>query len=298
MPASREPQIRSGTPVGTAVLRVSNATLSVGAKTLWRHLNLEVEPGEFIAVLGANGAGKTALLQAIVGARRLDRGQIEVDGQPPAAGNRAIGYVPQTFVSSEDAGMRGRDLVGLAVDGHRFGLPLPSARRRSLVAAALAATASSEFADRPLGALSGGQQQRIRIAQAIVTQPKLLLCDEPLSALDLRAQRQISELINRQRIEHNTAVLFVTHDLNPVLDLVDRVIYFGAGEARVGRIDEVMRSDVLSDLYGSPVEVVRLGGRLVVLGAAVADHLESHHHDQQHRSGRAAFAPETRGDYS
>jgi zinc/manganese transport system ATP-binding protein len=121
--------------------------------------------------------------------------------------------------------------------------------------------------------------QRVRVAQAIISEPKLLLADEPLSALDLNHQQKISDLINNQRKRLDSAVIFVAHDLNPIIEYVDRVIYLAQGKHSIGTTDEVMRSEVLSKLYGTEIDVVRNQGRIVVLGAH--DH---QHHDEEHWS--------------
>jgi zinc/manganese transport system ATP-binding protein len=233
-------------------------------------------PGEFITVLGANGSGKSTLLKAILGLQRLSAGSVEVLGRPARRGDRRIGYVPQQRLIPSGTPMRGRDLVGLGVDGHRFGVRVRG--RRALagqVDDAVAAVRAQEFAHRPVGQLSGGEQQRLRVAQALVSDPALLLCDEPLISLDLRHQQEVSRLVDERRRGSGTPVLFVTHDINPVLPMTDRVLYFAAGRHRLGTPAEVMRSDVLSDLYDTTVDVARLGDRIVVLGAP--DQHEPHH---------------------
>jgi zinc/manganese transport system ATP-binding protein len=161
------------------------------------------------------------------------------------------------------------------LDGHVFGLPLPSKQKRELALKALAAVEASHLADSPVGLLSGGEMQRVRVAQAIISGPKLILADEPLSALDLNHQEIVSALIDKKRKEQGAAVLFVTHDVNPIIDYVDRVLYFAQGRYSVGTPDEVLQSDVLSELYGTEIDVVRSQGRVVVLGA----------HDHNHHEG-------------
>ena len=256
-------------------MRIRDAEFQLGERTLWSGLNLELAPGEFVAVLGANGAGKTSLLRAILGERELTAGSIELPG-----GAGRVGYVPQHYAAAEGSPIRAGDLVALAVDGHRFGFPLPNAARRKRVAATLAEVGASELAKVPVASLSGGQQQRIRIGQALAADPTLLLCDEPFGSLDLRQQQVAAELIDRRRREHGTAVLLVTHDINPVLGMVDRVLYLAGGRFRIGSVDEVMRSETLSELYGAPIEVLTLGGRLVVVGTPEDPHEHGrvHHH--------------------
>ena len=138
------------------------------------------------------------------------------------------------------------------------------------------------YADVPLGQLSGGEQQRVRIAQALATDPRILLCDEPLLTLDLNHQRAVTALIDQRRRSHDTAVVFVTHEINPILGLVDRVLYLAGGRFRTGTPQQVMTSPVLSDLYGTPIEVVRAHGRLIVVGAP--DEVGHHHEHDDDRN--------------
>lgn len=266
--------------VTAPVLSLSAATLSFGDRVLWHNLNLSVQPGEFLAVLGPNGTGKTSLLKSILGQQRLSSGSISLLGRPVGRGSRAIGYIPQQQLLEQGTPLRARDLVALGVNGHRWGLSLVSKAVRRTVDAALESVGASEYANVPVATLSGGEQQRIRVAQSIAGNPRLLLCDEPLLSLDLHHQRAISELIDTQRKATGAAVVFVTHDVNPILGMVDRVLYLAGGRFQIGTPDEVLRSEVLSYMYDTPVEVIRSRGRVVVLGApegyGVHDHLEHH----------------------
>jgi zinc/manganese transport system ATP-binding protein len=261
------------------VLRIRDGALAYGPRTLWSGLDLEVAPGEFIAVLGANGSGKTSLLRAVLGQQPLAAGSVEFLGRPARRGDRLIGYVPQQKLADDGTPLRARDLVALGIDGHRFGLPLPSRARRERVDRLLAEVGATDYANAGVSSLSGGEQQRLRIGQALAGEPRLLLCDEPLLSLDLAHQRGVSELIDRQRRRREMGVLFVTHDINPVLPFVDRVLYLAGGGFRIGSPDEVLRSDVLSELYGSPVDVIRTRGRVIVVGTPDAGH--DHHHDDE-----------------
>jgi zinc/manganese transport system ATP-binding protein len=265
----------------TPVLEFEGGMLGFGHRTLWSDLNLTVQPGEFLAVLGPNGSGKTSFLKTILGQQKLDAGSVKLDGVPIRRGNRRIGYVPQQKLVPAGTPLRGRDLVALGVNGHRFGVPVASKSVRQRVDALLEDVGATSYADNPIGDLSGGEQQRLRVGQALADDPVLLLCDEPLLSLDLQHQRGVSELIDRRRREHNTAVVFVTHDINPVLGMVDRILYLAGGRFRVGTPDEVLRSDVLSDLYGTPVDVIRSHGRVLVAGIPDGHSPGSHHHEDE-----------------
>ncbi|MBH0110162.1 metal ABC transporter ATP-binding protein [Salinibacterium sp. NG22] len=267
----------NGTAPATPVLSIRDGVLGFGSRTLWSGLNLDVAPGEFVAVLGSNGSGKSSLLKAILGQQKLDSGTISLNGHPVHRGDRCIGYIPQQKLAAPGTPLRGRDLVTLGVNGHRFGVPTLPHSVRLRVDELIADVGATEYAGQPLGSLSGGEQQRLRVAQSLAADPVLLLCDEPLLSLDLQHQRGVSELIDRRRREHNTAVIFVTHDVNPVLGMVDRILYLAGGKFTIGTPDEVLRSEVLTELYGTPVEVVRVGGRVIVAGIPQGDH----HHEEE-----------------
>ncbi|GAA3754852.1 metal ABC transporter ATP-binding protein [Microbacterium kribbense] len=265
-----------------APLVIEHAALRRGSRTLWSGLDLTVHPGELIAVLGPSGSGKTTLLRAILGLERLSAGSIRAVGDEVRhAGNRDIGYIAQQRPLPPDTAMRARDLVQLGIDGHRFGLPIRRRGDRERVDALLHAAGAADFADRPVGLLSGGEQQRLRVAQALADHPRLLLCDEPLTSLDLANQQGVVGMIDRHRRESDAAVLLVTHDINPVLGKVDRILYLAGGRFMLGAPRDVLRSDVLSDLYGASVFVLRAGNRLVVVGAPDAE-VSHHHHEEDH----------------
>lgn len=261
-------------------LQIRDAAMRRGDRTLWSGLNLTVHPRELVAVLGPSGSGKTSLIRAILGLEPLSAGEISVLGVPVRGrGNRRIGYIPQQRPLPADTSLRGRDLVALGVTGHRFGLPIPRRADHEKVDRLIAAVGATAFADRPVGLLSGGEQQRLRAGQALADDPGLLLCDEPLTSLDLANQQAVVGLIDAYRRRADAGVLLVTHDINPVLEHVDRILYLAHGGFVLGSPDEVLTSATLTDLYGAPVSVLRAGGRLVVVGAPDADDTHHHHGD-------------------
>ncbi|MGH3430505.1 MAG: metal ABC transporter ATP-binding protein [Mycobacteriales bacterium] len=261
-----------------AAISLCGAELSYGRRVLWRELDLEVRPGEFLAVLGPNGSGKTSLLKVLLGQQELSAGTAAIGGGKPGTAKGRIGYIPQQRPFDPGIPLRGRDLVGLGLDGHHWGVGFNGRRRRrQRVQVALDGVGADSFADGPVGLLSGGEQQRLRVAQALVSDPEVLLCDEPLLSLDIAHQAIVSELIDRRRREHRTAVLFITHEINPVLPLVDRVLYLANGKFRMGTPEQVMTRETLSELYGTPVEVLRIHGQIFVVGTNGALGAEQHH---------------------
>ncbi len=276
---------QTAAPPRAPVVKLTAASLAFGDRTLWNNLDLSIQPGEFFAVLGPNGTGKTSLLKAIVGQQKLTSGAIEVLGGSIREGRAHIGYIPQQKLMERGTPLRARDLVELGVNGHRWGPPVSSADVTARVNDVLAAVGATAYANVPVSLLSGGEQQRLRVGQAIAADPRLLLCDEPLLSLDLHNQRTVSELINAQRAHNGTAVIFVTHDVNPILPFVDRVLYLAGGTFRLGAPDEVLRSEVLSAMYGTPVDVIRTHGRLAVLGTP--DGAGGHNHADAHADSLA-----------
>ncbi|HEY4864355.1 MAG TPA: ATP-binding cassette domain-containing protein [Candidatus Dormibacteraeota bacterium] len=260
--------------IASDAIRIDGSTLRLAGRPIWQDLTLSVPEGEFLAVIGPNGAGKTSLLKVLLGLLPAG-GVVEVLGQPPRRGNRRIGYVPQQKAIDPDLPVRGRDLVRMGLDGDRWRFGgSPEAGRR--VDEMLAAVGASAFADASIGRLSGGEQQRLRIAQALVGEPRLLLLDEPLLSLDLHHQREICELISSWQERSGGTVVFVTHDVNPVLSMTDRVLAVVGGRWAAGRPGEILTSATMSDLYGAPVDVVQVRGRVVVL-ADTGDPIGGHH---------------------
>jgi zinc/manganese transport system ATP-binding protein len=248
---------------GGAAVALRGATLRFGQHVIWENMNLDVAPGECLVILGPNGAGKTTLLKVMLGLLRLSAGTITVDGRPPGRGSAEAGYVAQQRMFDPGLPIRGRDLVQFGVDGHRPGLPRT---RACQVGPAIEAVGAQGYADAPIGLLSGGQQQRLRIAQALVGRPRLLLCDEPLTSLDPSAQEEIVEVIDRHRREHGSTVVYVTHEITPVAGVVDQVLYVAAGRWAAGPADTVLTTQALSALYGSHIDVIRVHGQVVIVG--------------------------------
>ena len=239
--------------------------MRLGSRTLWSEVDLRVAEGEFLAVLGPNGTGKTTLLKVLLGLVPLSAGTVRVNGAPPRRGNHELGYVPQQQAFDRSLPIRGRDLVRFGIDGHHWGLPRRARAIKARVDDALRAVGASAYADAPVGLLSGGEQQRLRIAQALLGDPKVLLCDEPLLALDLASQRGVTHLIDERRRQSGTPVVFVTHEVNPVLPYVDRILYLVRGKWAIGPPEEILTSEQLSDLYGIEVDVIKVRDRYLVV---------------------------------
>jgi zinc/manganese transport system ATP-binding protein len=257
-------------------LTVQGVTVRLGSRTVLDGVSFSIGTGEFTGLIGANGAGKTTLFRVILGLQPLVSGRVQLGGARRSA--RDVGYVPQKFLLDPDMPLRGRDLIALGLDGQRLGIPLPSRARRSRVQDMVQAVDAGAFADARVGRLSGGEQQRILIAHALISRPKLLLLDEPLANLDLRSAQEVVGLLSRIAVEQRIAVLISAHEMNPLLPVIDQIVYLAAGRAASGTAERVVRSDVLSELYGHHVDVLRVHGRvLVVAGAGQDQHVPRDH---------------------
>jgi zinc/manganese transport system ATP-binding protein len=259
------------------ILTVEGLGVRLSGREILHDVSFAIRAGEFTGLIGANGSGKTTLFRAILGLQPPSAGRVLIDGRPRSHRNPLIGYVPQKFLLDPDMPLRARDLVRLGIDAHRLGIPRPSRARRALVEQMLEAVDARDFADARVGLLSGGEQQRVLIAHALIARPKLLLLDEPLANLDLRAGQEVVALLARIAAEQRIAVLISAHEMNPLLPVMDRIVYLAAGRAASGTTAEVVRADVLSELYGSHVDVLNVHGRvLVVAGAGAAADLHGH----------------------
>ncbi len=252
-------------PTTQDVLTVDGLGVRLGGRQILDAVSVHVGAGEFTGLIGSNGAGKTTLFRVILGLTPATSGEVLIAGRPRSRRNPLIGYVPQKFSLDADAPLRARDLVALGVDGHRFGPALPSRRRRAVVDEMLDAVGGREFADTRVGLLSGGEQQRVLIAHALASGPRLLLLDEPLANLDLRSASEVVALVARIAREQRLAVLISAHEINPLLPVMDRIVYVASGRAVQGRIEEVVTSEVLSRLYGHHVDVLNVHGRILVV---------------------------------
>ena len=253
------------------VLAVDQLSVSFSGRTVLQEVGFTLRAGEFCGLIGANGSGKTTLLHAILGSQALDAGSVRIGcsngaGGPVSRGS-LIGYVPQKISLDPYMPLRAWDVVALGLDGHRLGLPLPSRARRKLINEILNAVNAAHIAEQRIGNLSGGEQQRILIAHALVRRPRLLLLDKPLANLDMRSAAEIVAVLHQLSVKHLITILLSAHDMNPLLPAMDRVVYLANGHAVSGRTDEVIRTDVLSGLYGYHIDVIRVHGRVLVIAA-------------------------------
>ncbi|ADB31532.1 ABC transporter related protein [Kribbella flavida DSM 17836] len=226
----RGPERAAGGAAVPKAVQVADLSVDLGGRLVLRGIDLQIRPGEVVAVLGANGSGKSTLVRTIVGLLPAARGEVRLFGTPVPRFRQwsRIGYVPQRITA---AGGVPATVAEVVTSG------LLSKRRwfRPLTAAGRAAVDRSlelvDMADRRKDAvaeLSGGQQQRVLIARALVSDPELLVLDEPTAGVDLASQDIFADAI-RERVARGTTVIMVSHDLGPMDALIDRSIVLRRG---------------------------------------------------------------------
>jgi zinc/manganese transport system ATP-binding protein len=265
--------------VAAELLRLDGVGVRLGGREVLRDVSFSIRPGEFTGLIGPNGAGKTTLLRVILGLQPTTTGSVKMrrvgeagGGAPRSPRDSSIGYVPQKLAIEPDMPLRVRDVVSLGLDGNKFGIRLPSRARRERVSDMLTAVGAQRYANARVGELSGGEQQRVMIAHALISRPRLLLLDEPLANLDISSEQGIVSVLARLARADGVAVLLSAHDMNPLMPVMDRIIYVAAGRVAVGSTDEVVQPEVLSRLYGQHVDVIRVHGRVLVVAGAEGVH--------------------------
>ncbi len=265
-----------------SALSFDDVTIRLGGRDILSAASFSVEDGEFVGMLGANGSGKTTLMRAALGLVPVASGEVSVLGKPPTRGNPAIGYIPQNRGAIGSLRLTGWDIVASAAMGTRFGfVRLDKAARRE-IDWALDEVGARGLARRSIGELSGGERQRVLLSQALLGRPRLLLLDEPLISLDPAHQKSVVEIARRICGDLKVAIVFSAHELNPLINAIDRVLYLGGGAAVIGAVDEVVTGPVLTRLYGSEIEVVRIKDRYFVMAGDVDVERDAHRHEDDH----------------
>ncbi len=247
---------------------------------VWEHASFTVNQGEFVAVIGPNGAGKTTLFQILLGLKKPSAGTISVFGELPRRGDARIGYVPQHHPMDKELNLQAIELVMLGLDGHRFGFRR-AAKGRKQALDALRVVEAEHLAAKPLGTMSGGELQRVFFAEALIGKPHLILMDEPLANLDIKHGANLIQLINSIVRTHSVTVLLIDHNINPMIHVLDSIMYIANGRIATGTPDAILTPASLSALYGTNVEVLKDSqGRVAILGIEEhIPHIQGHEHD-------------------
>ena len=260
--------------VKSDLITAENLSAGYSGGNLWSNANFSFGRGEFVGVIGPNGAGKTTLFRVLLGLMRPMSGTVRIFGAPPSRGNPHIGYVPQRHTIDAETNIECLELVRLGLSGTRWGFNPVSHSDSGAAFSALEAAGAADLAHRRLGALSGGELQRIFLAEALVSNPDILLLDEPLSNLDIKRETELIHLVDNVVRMRGVTALLIAHNINPLLPHMNKVMYVANGKIATGAPAEVLTSESLTRLYGVQVEVLKdPHGNVAVIG------IEEHHGD-------------------
>ncbi len=258
-------------------IEAQNLSAGYNGRALWQAASFTIKRGEFIGVLGPNGAGKSTLFSLLLGLAKPLSGDLRILSRLPKRGNPRVGYVPQRRAIDREMRLEVLEFVRLGLSGTKLGFSWPHVAQteKNMALEALKRVDGSNLSHRSLGELSGGELQRVFLAQALISKPDLLLLDEPLANLDIRRENELVKLISQVARTEKVTVMLIAHDINPLLPVIDRLIYVVNGHLASGKIQEIVTTKGLSALYEAPVEVLKDSrGRLAVLGAEEAIHHE------------------------
>lgn len=245
------------------IVQIRDLDFAYRDQPVLRGINLEVEAGTTLGIIGPNGGGKTTLVRLLLGLLRPTRGSIEIDGLSPAkaiARGDVIGYLPQQLPDVEDFPLSVRQVVRLGLAG-KTGMFRPYRRDDLAFADSLLDCVDlRDLADRPVGTLSGGQLQRVFIAKALAPRPRILILDEPTTAIDRSAQQRVIEMIQQLRSELALTILLVSHDLRAVGTIADRIACLNV-TLHYHDVPEHIPADLVYRMFACDLEAMGLSGR-------------------------------------
>ena len=234
-------------------IQIENVGFSYGPVSVLEKANVTLGGREFVSIVGPNGGGKTTLLKIILGLLEPQTGTVKVFGKPPEAGRKWIGYLPQHASLDSKFPVTATDVVLMGRLGKARGIGFYSKADRIAASDMLARVGLANLGNRPLSALSGGQQQRALIARALVSEPKLLLLDEPSSSLDDHVEQELYDLL--QELNKELTIVVVSHDVAYVSRYVEKVVCVNR-EVHTHPVSEI-NENIIHDMYGEHVHAVR-----------------------------------------
>lgn len=248
----------------TPIIEFKNVTVGYDGKPVLKDISFKVEEGEFWAIVGPNGTGKTTLVKTILGLIPPMSGVVYVFGCPAkrvCPHRKMIGYVPQTDIADPNFPVTSLDVVMTGSFSSLGPLKWPGKKIKKKAIDLLNEVGLAQFKDHPFGRLSGGQKRRVMIARALMGDPRALILDEPLQGVDVSSQEKLIELIEKLHRERKIPILFITHNVNPVLHLIKKVIILGVGIHFVGTREILFDRKILKSVYGKEIEVIRTDKR-------------------------------------
>lgn len=242
-----------------SLVHVKDLSVRYEDRSVLNRISLQIRQGELLGILGANGSGKSTLLRSMIGLMRYNQGEIyikskEITRYKPKELAKVIGYVPQD--TSLDFDFSVRDVVMMGRHAHLSRFSAETALDQEVVNQAMQAAGVSHLAERSIAELSGGQRQLVFIAKALAQEPELLVLDEPISALDIKHQLHVLELLRSITLDRGTASVAALHDLNLAARYCDRIALLSGGQmVAVGKPDQVLTKDSIQSVYGVHAEI-------------------------------------------
>ncbi|MDI6811225.1 MAG: ABC transporter ATP-binding protein [archaeon] len=237
------------------VVKLEDVWVHFDGVTALEEINLSINQRDFLGIIGPNGGGKTTLLKVILGLLKPSRGEVRVFGDTPERGRKFVGYVPQYSLFDRDFPVSVWDVVLMGRLGRMKGFKRYSEEDEKLAYEALRTVEMLDFSASQIGKLSGGQQQRVFIARALVTEPRLLLLDEPMASVDSPMQTELYGLF--EKLRHRMAIVLVSHDISAVSIYVDKIACLNR-RLFYHNTKEITAED-LEATYQCPVEIIAHG---------------------------------------
>ena len=236
-----------------SIISIENVSFSYGGPLALENINLTVRKGEFLGVVGPNGGGKSTLLKLILGLFRPDAGKLTVLGKAPEKGREHIGYVPQHVRFNRDFPITVEDTILLGRLGKSKSLWGYAVKDKQLCAKVMQETEIDDLKQRRLNTLSGGQLQRVLIARALVSDPEILILDEPTANIDLRVEEDIFGLL--KRLNERVTIIIVSHDIGFISEYVNRVACLN--RTLLCHETSAISGKMIEDLYATPVQMIQ-----------------------------------------
>lgn len=257
---------------------LNNVSVSYDSSIIFSGLSLDIPAGQFVGIVGPTGSGKTTLLKTILGTQPVFSGEVRLHGEPASkARSGTIGYVPQLESVDWSFPVTVEEVIMMGLYTNGRILPWPSSTERQQVRDLAARLGIEDCLGHHITHTSGGQRQRAFLARALISNPKILILDEPTSGVDIKTQHDVLHLlgsIHRQGI----TIILTTHDLNAVTTHLPWVICFNHGVVAQGKLRDVFTSDVLSRTYGGDIVIIEHQGHLLVANNMTPFHASSTGH--------------------
>lgn len=236
------------------MIEIKELSVIIDNKIILEDINLRIEKGEIVAVVGPNGGGKTTLIRAILGFIEPSSGVIYIDGKLPNIYVKSgkVGYLPQKHLSENNFPVSAMDVVMFGLIKFKKG----KREKEKLAKAYIEYVGMGGFENYQFGRLSGGQQQRIMIARALISQPEILILDEPSTGIDVVAQENFYELLKKINQEKNITIIMISHDIGVVANYVHKVAGLNRRIHFFGKPKDFFQTKVLEKLYGIDVNLL------------------------------------------